>query len=123
MPVPSLGPCVWRAATNPQDPVEPVPAIITQVGQRSVMLTVFAPDNRGGLPKDGVRHIGDPELGDHPNYEGGCWDFTDDHKRIAGLEQMLASNTSNLSQVIAGHREELDQLRKDLDELKKSLLG
>lgn len=110
MPVPSLGPCVWKATTNPNDPVEPVPAIVTQVGQRSVMLTVFAPDNRGGLPKDGVRHISDPELGDHPNYEGGCWDFTPDQVLVGVLRDLVMS-----------FGDELADTRKELADLKKAV--
>src|SRR4051812_8936289 len=72
MPPAALGPCLWR---HSHADTEAVPALITQIGTRSVLLTVFAPDNRGGMPMDGVRHASDPELREMPANDSGCWDY------------------------------------------------
>ncbi len=92
MPVPSVGFCLWYPA---KQGYAPIPAIITQVGVSSVNLTVWPPDNRGGLPKDGVRHISDPSVEKQAGYDQGVWDFTDETKRqheiAAKLAQLLAA--------------------------------
>lgn len=87
MPAARLGPCVWYAS---RDGLEPVPAMITQIGQGSVMLTVFPPDNRAGLPKDGVRHVTDPVIAQYPSYESGCWDYCHSDMRLNDCEKRLA---------------------------------
>lgn len=76
------------------------------------MLTVFAPDNRGGLPKDGVRHITDPEFGEHPSQEGGCWDFTEDQKILAKVNSWSVETAMKLAET-----------QLELEQLKKQLLG
>lgn len=88
MPRPSIGACVWYPTK--QGGLDPVPAIITQVGNNSVNLTVWPPDNRGGLPRDGVRHISDPSVEKQPGYDSGVWDYTDDVKRLNAIEAQVA---------------------------------
>jgi hypothetical protein len=84
MPHASIGPCVWM----PTPYGEPSPALITQVGKRTLNLTVFAADTRGGFIKDGVRHASDPDLNRTvASGEAGCWDYTSDQKRLSQLEQ------------------------------------
>lgn len=87
MPTPSVGPCVWKPSPSGTDVL---PAMITQIGSRSVTLCVFAPDNRGLLPYDGVRHISDPELADNPDRISGCWDFTPSDKCVADVAVEVA---------------------------------
>jgi hypothetical protein len=81
MPPAVLGPCLWRDSPHS----DPVPGVITSIGSRSCQVTVFVPENRGTCPMDGVRHITDPEINDHPDYTGGCWDYTDEQKRLQFL--------------------------------------
>lgn len=87
MPVPTIGFCYWYPDKVGYDPV---PAIITQTGNNSVNLTVWPPDNRGGLPKDGVRHVSDPSVEKQAGYNQGVWDFTAETKKIAALEAQVA---------------------------------
>jgi hypothetical protein len=88
MPRPTVGFCVWYPARTGYDPV---PAIITQVGIGSLNLTVWPPDNRGGLPTDGVRHISDPSVDKMTGYAAGVWDFSDDTKKLHALEKSVAA--------------------------------
>jgi hypothetical protein len=53
---------------------------------------VFPPDSRGGLPKTGVLHAGDPRLKGHtPDADAGCWDFTDESKLLRSLAEQLGA--------------------------------
>lgn len=108
MPPAAVGPCVWRS--SPTDP-EAVPAFITQAGRRSVLLTIFAPDNRGGIPKDGVRHISDPELSDNPDRSSGCWDYTPDQVMIQTVQKLVFD-----------HETEVINLQRQITEL-KTMIG
>jgi hypothetical protein len=88
MPPVAIGPCVWMPAPGG----EPSPAFITAIGKRTVNVTVFAADTRGGFIKDGVRHASDPDLTRTvASGEAGCWDFTADQKRVAHLESALGA--------------------------------
>ena len=76
----------------------PIPCIVTVASDRSVSLTVWAEDNKGGLPKDGVRHISDPEVDKMAGYTAGVWDYAPDTKelfafkaRLGGLETGVAA--------------------------------
>lgn len=97
MPHASLGLCVWYASREST----PIPAIITQVGEGSVMLTVFAPDNRAGVPKDGVRHISDPMVRQYPTYEAGTWDYCDGDRQNLEPESRLALAEARLEAIEA----------------------
>lgn len=87
MPTPAIGFAYWYPAKTGYDPL---PAIVTQVGNNSVNLTVWPPDNRGGLPKDGVRHISDPSVEKQAGYDQGVWDYTDDARRLQAAEASIA---------------------------------
>ncbi len=93
MPKPNLGPCLWYPS---RDTAEAVPAMITAVGYDNVNLSVFPPDNRGSIPKDGVRHISDPQLFEHPGYDAGCWDYTDQDKKLFALVADVAKLKKDL---------------------------
>ncbi len=97
MPSVSLGPCVWYGESNPVQGTIGVPAIITETSDRSVNLTVWPPDNRAGIPKSGVRHRSDPELLEHPGYDGGCWEHTASESRLQTLEVELAYLTDTVA--------------------------
>lgn len=86
MPQASVGACLWY----PRPGGSPAPAMITFVGFRAVNVVVFPPDSRAGHPRDGCRHVSDPELANPNASEGGCWDYTDEQKRLAALEANLA---------------------------------
>src|SRR5215831_3889322 len=87
MPAIDLGPCVWRL--SPHDG-EWVPALVTAVGDETLNLTVFAPDNRGGMPRDGVRHVSDPTFHEHPQAtDNGCWDHSPLEKRLKAAERAV----------------------------------
>ena len=91
MPPAKVGPCLWY----PSREADPVPALVTQVGKRSVNLTLFAPDNRAGIPKDGVRHKSDPDIDRLPDViNAGCWDYTDDQKQLAATVELMAQIAS-----------------------------
>jgi hypothetical protein len=86
MPTVSLGPCIWM----PSPYGEPSPAMITQIGKRTLNLIVFSPDSKVGHLRDGVRHASDPDLTRTvASGEAGCWDYTSDQKRIFELERSL----------------------------------
>lgn len=65
-------------------------AVVTRVGKQAISVNVFPPDQGRGTPKDGVRHIDDPWLKANHSPDSGVWDFTDEAKRLAALEQALS---------------------------------
>jgi hypothetical protein len=87
MPKPPVGAVLFYPAIGN----EPVPALVTQVGKRAVNLLAFPPDTRGGIPRDGVRHIDDPDVRrSTATATLGVWDFTDEHKQLAAQRRLLA---------------------------------
>jgi hypothetical protein len=74
--------------------------MVTAIGERSVSLTIFAPDNRGGIPKDGVRHCSDPDNRMHPGYDGGSWDFLPSEIAIVGRLMALEAEIAELQNSI-----------------------
>lgn len=102
MPVPTMGQCEWKPDRHSQ----PILAFITKVGVDSVSLTIFAPDNRAGIPKDGVRHISDPVIDDQPGYDAGCWDFVS----FAGDASAMA-RLALVEQQLSAIRQSVDELR------------
>jgi hypothetical protein len=86
MPKPPIGAVHFYPAIGDT----PVPALVTQVGRRAVNLLAFPPDTRGGVPRDGVRHIDDPDLRRTTETAMlGCWDFTDEHKLLVSQQRTL----------------------------------
>jgi hypothetical protein len=87
MPRVSLGMVLWRH--SPHDK-EAVPAVVTQVGDRSISCTIWPVNNRGGIPIDGVMHSSDPEWAERPGNDAGVWDYLPEHvalkARIEALE-------------------------------------
>jgi hypothetical protein len=97
MPPISIGdPCVWRhspghAATAAQ---------VTRVGREAVSLILFPPDSRGGVVKDGVRFIGDPELPRLAHNDTGCWDYTARQKLVnVVLDGLLPDSEGNVQAI------------------------
>lgn len=70
---------------------EPSVAAVTKIGRQAISVMVFPPDSPRGVPKDGVRHIDDPWLKTNLSPESGMWDFTEEAKRLAAVEQMLTA--------------------------------
>jgi hypothetical protein len=62
----------------------PAPAIVTGVGNRSIQVAIFWPDNRYHELRDGVRHVSDPEIGTFliADEQGGFWDYTEDQMKL-----------------------------------------
>jgi len=86
MPTARLGECLWFHTPGE----EAMPATITQVGGRSVMVSIHAPDNRGHLVRDGVRHVNDPELASMPAHDSGCWDYTAYQRDVLALKDRFS---------------------------------
>jgi hypothetical protein len=107
MPPISLGPCLWYA--NRSDS-EACPAVVTTVCPGSVNLTVIPPDNRGTIPKNGCRHISDPVIALHPNYDAGCWDYTNEQKRMLSFERRLAKIEDEITKLEATGTELIEAL-------------
>ncbi|SIO37889.1 hypothetical protein SAMN05444166_4225 [Singulisphaera sp. GP187] len=73
---------LWRNAPGG----DAYPAIVTQVGRHAISVMLFPPESRVGVPKDGVRHVGDPWNKQHGiNADSGVWDYTDETKLIRAL--------------------------------------
>lgn len=107
MPTALLGPCLWYHAKNE----EPMLGMITQTGYRSVMVSILAPDNRGLLVKDGVRHLSDPDLFNMPEHKEGCWDYVEEAKlsmaaradhedRLAALEAAVVNLSASSAELL-----------------------
>ena len=62
---------------------EPVPLIVTRVGERGLSGLAFPPGVKGGIHFDGVRHRSDPVL--TKDNTSGAWDYTDLHKAVLKL--------------------------------------
>lgn len=90
-----LAPAVvlWR----PSPGADPAFAVITRHGKHANSLLVFPTESRGGIPKDGVRHVDDPW-----NYtagiqaDSGVWDFTDESKILRTLATRLIGDESGM---------------------------
>ncbi len=52
------------------------PAVVTAVGPFAISVTIFPENSRGGLPRDGVRHVSDPALAKLQS-EAGVWRHTE----------------------------------------------
>ncbi len=83
MPRAIVGPCVWRDRPGAD---EVVAALITEVGQRTVGVTLFPPGSRVGITRQGVRHVSDPEFPKLVAQEG-VWDYTAEQLQAALLTE------------------------------------
>jgi hypothetical protein len=83
---------LWKHNTTSQ---ETAPAIVTEVGQFGIAVVMFAPGQRQGTTRDGVRHASDPALKTVITSDTGVWDYTETHKRLLALfNTWLAAETS-----------------------------
>ena len=81
---------VWRNAPGG----EPNYAVVTKVGRQAVSLMIFPTDSRVGVPKDGVRFVGDPDNRHLALSDAGVWDYTDESKLLQKLAGALAGDTN-----------------------------
>ncbi len=68
----------------------PVAAVVTRVGSNAISVSIFPPDNKGCIPKDGVRHASDPGL-DRIISNSGIWRHTDIGARLRAVEVLMES--------------------------------
>jgi hypothetical protein len=69
----------------------PAAAMVTGIGQRNVILSVFQPNTYNLLIRDGVRHMNDPDLNHNADIrEMGGWDYTDDYKLLLELKEKVS---------------------------------
>lgn len=76
---------IWRHVIGG----DPSPAVVTKLGRQGISVMVFPPDSRVGIPKDGVRHISDPQVKTQVMPESGIWDHTDETKLLLALARNL----------------------------------
>ena len=90
MPEVGIGAIVWWHGTGKRSREHgPIAAMVTKVNHRSVALSIVDSSNAMFKIRDGVRHVDDPDTNDSERYEDGCWDFTDEHRRLGKLEQSI----------------------------------
>lgn len=89
MPPIRLGEIVyWYHGGQPND--EPIPAIVTRVGSRSVNLAIFHQDSYTMRCQDGVRHLSDPGIKEVERRESGAWSHTLGQLEILQLKAQIA---------------------------------
>lgn len=83
----------------------PVAAMVTEVGDRAVTVTLFDKNRVGLVPMDGVRHVSDPWLKEHRD-ENGAWDYHPldliVRDKIQGLEAKVQELKSLLDELTGG---------------------
>jgi hypothetical protein len=55
-------------------------AVVTQVGDWTIAMSVLAPNVEYPIVQQGVKHASDPRRGELDTF--GVWDYTPEHKRI-----------------------------------------
>ena len=98
MPLARVGFAVWYP--DKHDLSEPIPCIITKIGLGSVSLTMWAEDNRGGIPKDGVMHLSDPEIDVRAGYTAGVWDYAPAEKILNAMVKEHAEFKATLALLV-----------------------
>lgn len=63
----------------------PAPAVVRQVSEHTLNVTLFVDGVIGGLHKTGVRHADDPFLRSMPGHASGCWRLTPRDERLNAL--------------------------------------
>lgn len=87
MPQPTLGSWVYFYA---HDGAKPVPALVTDVGSRTLILWAVAP-GYGGTEKQSVHHVTDPGMNEFPEWKRyGLWDFQPKDPTLAILSERLS---------------------------------
>lgn len=74
---------------------DPYVGIVTRVGFRSVDLVFFAQGSEIVRPREGVRHISDPEIKDNERQNSGAWDLTEGGKQLAALFELASRPATN----------------------------
>jgi hypothetical protein len=69
--------------------VTPVAAIVTAVAEQMVDLSVVVPLSLGFLPKQGVRHVDDPDTRLIDQADVGAWDYTPETKAVIELGRQI----------------------------------
>lgn len=70
---------------------KPVPAIVTEIGTRTLHLSLIAAGAKMVIPKEGVRHVSDPDAKRDEFKEVGAWSYSPIMKllRDLGLESEM----------------------------------
>lgn len=79
---------------------EPLAALVTKVSDRTLSLLVFHPGFHNGVPKDGVRHVSDPDrkaLDAAASDDVGCWDFVPRDAELDAVCQQMPKVRSALA--------------------------
>lgn len=63
-------------------------AIVTEVGNRALHLSVLQPGLQNAQCSDGVLHVSDP-LANRPDRDEGVWDYTDGDKSLHRILERL----------------------------------
>ena len=91
MPAVKIGdPVVW--AHSKERINEGAAGFVTAVGNETVNLIFLPTDSRGGVPRDGVRHVGDPK-NQRIESDAGVFDLSPFHKRVVAIEAALAKSS------------------------------
>lgn len=69
-------------------------AIVTEVGNRALHLSVLQPGLQNAQCSDGVLHVSDP-MADRPDRDEGVWDYTDGDKSLHRILQQLRPQAAN----------------------------
>lgn len=72
---------LWRYDSTSK----PSPAIVNQVGDRNLSLSIFTPDSSTPLLRNGVYHVSDPLGRREGNIDAGVWDYRDEDKAKSAL--------------------------------------
>ena len=86
-PVAELGDIVYWYDTPDS---QPQPAVVTNIGVKSLCVNIFDPSTYNMRIRDGVRHRKDPEARRPEMRESGCWDYTPRMRRAMELETLLS---------------------------------
>lgn len=79
---------------------EQAPAIVTDVGQSGISVLMFAPGQRQGTVRDGVRHSTDPANKTVISSDVGVWDYTETHLKWLTLFAPRATDKAPSSRPI-----------------------
>jgi hypothetical protein len=69
-------------------------AIVTEVSDRSVSLSLLPTGSRGMVPLDSASHASDPDLFKRVALGEGFWDYTDFDKQLMGIVDQLDAPTA-----------------------------
>ena len=67
----------------------PHPAKIVGLGNTSVCLAIFEPDNHNLILRDGVKHVDDKTIRPNERIDQGLWEHTQFHKEFLGMRKRI----------------------------------